>query len=410
MRRHEISYHDDIDSISFKRDHCDHSKSLKSLKTKILISRKSSISLTLKVETSIVRISKLKSFSLKKFVFNSQTILKRSNSIKDFQSTNSTNNTDSTSETCEKFVNLAMISAVVYKMISQQEEIQLFFISLKDVNEHLREFDVKKTNSKTILSKKYLKFLIVFSKAAFDELLSHRDIDHQIVLKEEKQANHNYCLLYNMSKDELVTIKKYLKENLKKNFMIVSFSFFVSSILFAKKSNKKLRFCVDYRKLNVITRKNRYLLSLIDETLIQLLKIKIFIRLDIRQAFHRVRMRKKDEDLTIFRTRFESYKYRVMSFELINESVIYQHYMNNTLFDVLNKFVTTYLDDILFYSQDIKKHRDHVKKVLERLRVANLQVDINKCEFNITETKFLELIVEKNEIRINSEKIRTIVK
>ena len=178
--------------------------------------------------------------------------------------------------------------------------------------------------------------------------------------------------MYNISIEKLVTVKKYLEKNLKKEFITISFFFFVSSILFAKKSNDQFRFCVNYRKLNFITWKNRYSLSLINEILTQFSKIKIFTRLNIRQTFHRVRIKEKNENLIIFRIKFESYNYRVMSFELINESAIYQHYINDILFDLLDKFVTIYFNDILIYNQNLKEHRTYVKKILKRLRAAKL--------------------------------------
>jgi hypothetical protein len=75
----------------------------------------------------------------------------------------------------------------------------------------------------------------------------------------------------------------------------------------------------------------------------------------------------------------------------------------------LNDFVVAYLDDIIVYSNFKKKHVQHVRKILQRLREVNIQADVNKCEFHITETKFLEMIVERDEIKMNSEKVRAIV-
>jgi hypothetical protein len=68
-----------------------------------------------------------------------------------------------------------------------------------------------------------------------------------------------------------------------------------------------------------------------------------------------------------------------------------------------------YLDDILIYSKTKKEHVQHVRKVLQRLREAGIQSDVDKCDFHTTETKFLDLIVGRNDIRINSEKMKTIV-
>ncbi len=118
---------------------------------------------------------------------------------------------------------------------------------------------------------------------------------------------------------------------------------------------------------------------------------------------------KEDEDLITFRTKYETYKYLVMSFELINESFTFQNFMNDTLMNYLNEFVVVYLDDILVYNNSKKEHVQHVKKILQRLREANIQTDVNKCEFHKTEIKFLRMIVERNEVRMNSEKVKAIV-
>ncbi len=83
--------------------------------------------------------------------------------------------------------------------------------------------------------------------------------------------------------------------------------------------------------------------------------------------------------------------------------------MNDVFFDYLNDFVSIYIDDILIYNNFKKKHVKHVKKVLQRLRDADLQVDIDKCEFFVHETKYFDLIIDRDEIRMNSEKIETIL-
>jgi len=78
------------------------------------------------------------------------------------------------------------------------------------------------------------------------------------------------------------------------------------------------------------------------------------------------------ENLIIFYTRYGSYKYKVLSFRLINRLAIYQRYINNVLFNYLNKFCTVYLDDILIYLDNKLKHQVYVKKVLKRLRNIGL--------------------------------------
>ncbi len=99
----------------------------------------------------------------------------------------------------------------------------------------------------------------------------------------------------------------------------------------------------------------------------------------------------------------------MLSFELTNESIFFQQYMNDILWNFLNDFCQVYLDDILIYSKMRKKHKDHVKLVLSQLREAELQMNIRKCKFNVEETVFLEVIVSELNLRMNFSKVTVIV-
>ncbi len=120
-------------------------------------------------------------------------------------------------------------------------------------------------------------------------------------------------------------------------------------------------------------------------------------------------MHSDNENLTIFIIFFDSYKYHVMLFELINESTFYQHYMNNMLFEYLHQFCQIYLDDIIIYSKILKKHKQHVQLILNKLQEADLQIDINKCKFHVQKIIFLKLLMSIKKLKMNSQKIQTIV-
>jgi len=120
-------------------------------------------------------------------------------------------------------------------------------------------------------------------------------------------------------------------------------------------------------------------------------------------------MHPSSEDLTIFITSFDFYKYHVMPFELINDPAFYQHYMNDVLFDYLHQFCQTYLDDIIIYSKTLKKHKRHVRLVLHRLRETSLQIDINKCEFHVQKIFFLKLLLFIEELKMNFRKVQAVV-
>ncbi len=207
---------------------------------------------------------------------------------------------------------------------------------------------------------------------------------------------------------KLQKIKKYLEENLKKKFITLSKAFFASSILFIKKKDDSLCFCINYWKLNALIKRDRYSIFLINEVLAWIQDSKYLTQLNIIVTFNKLHMSSESENLTTFVTFFNVYKYKVMLFELINELTFFQHYINDVLFDCLHKFCQTYLNDILIYSKILKEHRTHVKEVLDKLREVDLQINIDKCEFKIQKISFLKLLIFINDLRMNSWKVNVI--
>lgn len=316
-------------------------------------------------------------------------------------------------ESCS--IDICEISAPAFHLNLVPADNIFFSISLHAIEQEL-ENRTKKSNLDDcqedideLLNKvpeKYHDLIDVFSKSASNVLPPHRLYDHKIVL--ENHAQPTSGPLYPMSEDQLKAVHKYLLENLDKGFIEPSKAPFSSPVLFVKKSDGSLRFCIDFRKLNALTRKDRYPLPLIDETLARLNKAKIYSKLDIRQAFHRIRMHPDSEELTTFRTRYGSYKCKVLPFGLTNGPATYQRYMNDILLDYLDVFCTAYLDDILIYSENEIDHKEHVRKVLMRLQHAGLQADIKKCEFDVTKTRYLGFIISTKGLMVDPDKISVV--
>ena len=283
-------------------------------------------------------------------------------------------------------------------------EAQLDVISLSSVeaaSQNLEEIKAK-------LPSEYHEFLDVFDRAQADKLPPHRSYDHKIELSGDRPPPQSGA--YRMSPYKLQKVKEYLNENLSKGFITPSKAPYSSPVLFALKSNGDLRFCVDYRKLNAMTKRNRYPLPLIEEVIGKILGCKHLTRLDIIAAFNKLRMHPDSEDFTTFITALGAYKYKVLPFGLTNGPSSFQQYINETLWDFLDDFVQAYLDDILIYSKTKKEHRRHVALVLQRLREAGLQVDIKKCEFDVEETVFLGVIISSTGLRMDPKKVEAILK
>lgn len=114
--------------------------------------------------------------------------------------------------------------------------------------------------------------------------------------------------------------------------------------------------------------------------------------------------------MTVFNTRYKQFEYFVLFFELCNVSSTFQNYINEFFQKFLNHFVTTYFDDVLMYSDTKKKHEQQIFKIFRKFRNKSLHFDIDKCEFFVPKIKYLKIIVEKNDIEMNEEKIKTILK
>ncbi len=132
-------------------------------------------------------------------------------------------------------------------------------------------------------------------------------------------------------------------------------------------------------------------------------------KLNIISAFNKLQMHFDNKNYITFITALKAYKYKMLSFKLINELIFFQQYINDVLWDFLNNFCQVYLNDILIYSKMRKKHKDHVKLVLSWLREAELQINIRKCKFNVEKTVFLEIIISELNLRMNLSKVTVIV-
>ena len=244
--------------------------------------------------------------------------------------------------------------------------------SLIKVNK-MGEIFIKKLSLKKIKAKFYFDFhnlLQTFDSITTENLSFYHFYDHKIDFVNDFHTMQNrvYFLFYL----KLIKLKKYLKKNLKKNFISFNNVLFSSLILFIIKFNEEFCFRVDYRKLNVIIKRNNYFISFIDETLIKFIKCKYITKLNIIAIFNKFRMHSKSENLITFICLLKVYKYHVLSFRLTNDFFNYQHYMNDILFNFLNKFVQCYLNNIFIYNKIRKKHIRYVKLILQKLIDANL--------------------------------------
>ena len=248
--------------------------------------------------------------------------------------------------------------------------------------------------------------LRVFSGRRAHILPQNSEYDHAIDLEEGKTPPN--LPIYNLSRKELEILREYLDSSLEKGWIRPSKSPAGAPILFVPKPDGTMRLCVDYRGLNKITIKNRYPLPLVSEMLDRLSRAKIFTKLDLRDAYHRLRIKEGDEWKTAFKTRYGHFEYCVLPFGLANAPATFQSYIHRALGGLLDRTCVVYLDDILIYSEDEDQHEQHVREVLERLDDWGLYAKASKCVFNTKQVEFLGYIVTPKGVVMDPVRVQTI--
>ena len=166
-----------------------------------------------------------------------------------------------------------------------------------------------------------------------------------------------------------------------KEFIRPSTSPWGALVLFAKKKDKTLRLCIDYRQLNRVMIKNRYPLPRIDDLFDQLRGARVYSKIDLRTSYHQLRVRDTDIPKTAFRTRYGHFEFTVMPCGLTNALAAFMDLVHRVFQPYLDQFVVVFVEDILIYSQSEWEYEYHLRIVLQQLRDHQLYAKFSKCEF-----------------------------
>lgn len=248
------------------------------------------------------------------------------------------------------------------------------------------------------------KYKIVFREN--NGLPPERNIGHTI--RTEPGAKPPFRPMYRLSPLELAEVERQVKALLAEGLIEPSSSPYGAPILFVNKPDGSLRLCLDYRKLNSLTEKNRYPLPRIDQLMDQLRSAKVFSSMDLQSGYHQIRISPEDVPKTAFRTPFGHYQFKVLSFGLTNAPATFQNVMNDIFREQLGKFVLVYIDDIVIFSSSPEEHLAHLECVLQILQKEKLFARLRKCHFEKSEIKFLGHLVGTEGIKVDPAKISVV--
>ena len=213
---------------------------------------------------------------------------------------------------------------------------------------------------------------------------------------------------YQTGPKEKQIIKEEVDKMLKKGVIRKSKSPWSSPVVLVKKKDGETRFCIDYRKLNGITKTDNHPLPRIDDTIDTLQGMKYFTTVDCASGYWQVIMNEQDKEKTAFITHEGLYEWNVMPFGLCNAPATFQRLMQEVLDDLIYTKVLVYIDDIIIYSKTFEQHLQDIEEVFGKLKKAMLKLKLEKCDFIKNEVKFLGYVVGKDGIKADEDKIKKV--
>ena len=241
----------------------------------------------------------------------------------------------------------------------------------------------------------------VFARSK-DELGRTDLLQHEIVIDSAAPIRQRFRRL---SPEKRVEMRALLDDMLQKNLISPSKSPWAAPIVLVKKKDGTSRFCVDYRRINAVTRKDAYPLPRVDDILETLAGSQLFSTLDLASGYWQVEVKPEDREKTAFITSEGLYEFNVLPFGLCNGPATFQRLMNILLAGVQWHDCLVYLDDIIVLGRSFGEHLQNLAKVFQRLRQANLKLQVKKCVFGRDTVKFLGHIISSKGISTDPEKV-----
>ena len=203
-------------------------------------------------------------------------------------------------------------------------------------------------------------------------------------------------------------IEKQIQEMLKQGLIEPSRGEWASNIVLVQKKDKTYRFCLDYRAVNLKTKKEIYPIPRIDASLDALAGASWFSTLDLRSGYYQVPLSEKDAHKTSFISRSGCYKWKVLPMGLCNSASTFQRLMNMVLSGLTYSSCLVYLDDIIVMAPSIEEHNRRLAEVFSRIWAAKLKLRPDKCTILQREVTFLGHVVSGNGITMDPRKLEIV--
>jgi hypothetical protein len=231
-------------------------------------------------------------------------------------------------------------------------------------------------------------------------------ISHHIDTGDAPPIRQRY---YRMSPEKQRILTEQVDEMLALDVVEHCESAWQSPVLIVKKKNGEPRFCLDSRKLNAITKKDAYNLPYISEILDNLRDARYLSSIDLSKAFWQITIAENDRDKTAFYVPGRgTLRFKTTAFGLTNAPATQQRLVDMMFGPEFQLKVFAYLDDIILVSNTFEEHLSLLSRVLEKLKHANLTINVDKCQFFRNQLRYLGYVVDSQGLRTDPEKVTAI--
>ena len=230
-------------------------------------------------------------------------------------------------------------------------------------------------------------------------------IQHEIDTQQEKPVRQP---LRRQPLSMLPEIDRQVEDMLKQGIVEPSMSEWASNVVMVKKKDGSMRFCIDYRQLNLKTRKDAHPLPLIRESLDTLGGARWYSTFDLRSGYHQMALHPRDKHKTGFVTRRGSFQFKVLPFGLCNSPASFCRLMNLVLTGLNYDICLVYLDDIIVFSRDVETHMQRLEMVFRRLQEYNLKLKPSKCHLLQQRVLFLGHVLSEEGVATDPSKIKAV--
>ena len=203
-------------------------------------------------------------------------------------------------------------------------------------------------------------------------------------------------------------IEDQVTQMLRNDIIQTSISPWASPVCLVPKKTGDWRFCVDYRKLNAVTIKDKYPLPIIQDIFDTLQGAKIFSTLDLHSGYHQIPIHPNSIDKTSFVCHLGTFSFKRVAFGLTNAPSVFQRVLNHVLSDLIGKICCCYIDDIVVFAKDAVSHAKNLQIVFDRLRKFGLKLKRSKCHFGKREVDLLGFVINQHGLRPNPERVKAI--